>query len=447
MPIFDVEPFPAFSGSSGDHVMSGALLQSVTVVGGISTIVIGNRFEVGSNVSGAILGYVSGTTEYGAYVNAVTGGFRLEQHNIRNVSLFQTSEMFFDTMMPSIDDIMNVDCKGALLSISQNPNPTGNYPLAFIYLIGVSSSGILCEITESVSVPQGTGERLSNNTWASSFPFQYRYKNARRTIDPLSSLNQIKYAASAAFRQSSPWYVAGYSDVSQSAAEPTVPTDNPFLGGGSAINARLISTAKFSVAYVVPKNDAAISTTDKKVIVLFTTGGFVDNSRNFSPSILTTYAQPNPANINLQPLQPQTSDVVKHFYGFGDGPNNTVEFGSTNSSSWVSTAIPYKVGYGSKIRGWKYGITSGFEVNPKCVFRRDRFGHFRDMLEQRPLSKLLNKVTNTISTVIEVNFISGSDLPPGVDAYATASFKPQENVGDSGIYSREYACGQPWGER
>lgn len=41
------------------------------------------------------------------------------------------------------------------------------------------------------------------------------------------------------------------------------------------------------------------------------------------------------------------------------------------------------------IRGWKYGIYSGFPAYTKAIFRRDHFGHPRDMLEQRQYTKFI----------------------------------------------------------
>lgn len=49
-----------------------------------------------------------------------------------------------------------------------------------------------------------------------------------------------------------------------------------------------------------------------------------------------------------------------------------------------------KYGISPEIRGWKYGLHSGLPVNSKAVFRRDKFGHFRDMLEQRQYTRFIN---------------------------------------------------------
>lgn len=46
-------------------------------------------------------------------------------------------------------------------------------------------------------------------------------------------------------------------------------------------------------------------------------------------------------------------------------------------------------GISPTIRGWKYGLVSGLPTNTKAVFRRDRFGQLRDMLEQRQYTKFV----------------------------------------------------------
>lgn len=43
----------------------------------------------------------------------------------------------------------------------------------------------------------------------------------------------------------------------------------------------------------------------------------------------------------------------------------------------------YRISAGPVIRGWKYGLIDGNPHYTSCVFRRDRYGQFRDMLEQR----------------------------------------------------------------
>jgi hypothetical protein len=46
------------------------------------------------------------------------------------------------------------------------------------------------------------------------------------------------------------------------------------------------------------------------------------------------------------------------------------------------------------IRGWKYGLYSGLPMNSKAVFRRDKYGQLRDMLEQRPFTKYIDYLSS-----------------------------------------------------
>jgi hypothetical protein len=46
-------------------------------------------------------------------------------------------------------------------------------------------------------------------------------------------------------------------------------------------------------------------------------------------------------------------------------------------------------------RGWKYGLVSGMPYYTSCVFRRDRYGQLRDMLEQRPNTSFISDYENS----------------------------------------------------
>jgi hypothetical protein len=74
--------------------------------------------------------------------------------------------------------------------------------------------------------------------------------------------------------------------------------------------------------------------------------------------------------------------ALKAFYGIGAGESGSAEF-----ISETNTPTNYRFMKGVSIRGWKYGVLNGLPTNSSIVFRRDRFGQFRDMLEQRKNSK------------------------------------------------------------
>jgi hypothetical protein len=66
------------------------------------------------------------------------------------------------------------------------------------------------------------------------------------------------------------------------------------------------------------------------------------------------------------------------------------------------------------IRGWKYGLVSGFPMHTKTIFRRGRFGQFRDMLEQRQYTKFINVGVSPVDyeAITENNY--NKDLSSGL---------------------------------
>ena len=84
-------------------------------------------------------------------------------------------------------------------------------------------------------------------------------------------------------------------------------------------------------------------------------------------------------------------DISKIVFGYGDWNSRT---GYSADSTTGYTHYPYfrsgSIGIGVPsfvigpvIRGWKYGLHDGNPHYTSCTFRRDHFGQYRDMLEQR----------------------------------------------------------------
>ena len=110
--------------------------------------------------------------------------------------------------------------------------------------------------------------------------------------------------------------------------------------------------------------------------------------------------------------------------------------------------------YCLEIRGWKYGLYSGIKTKISATYRRNHYGHFRDMLEQRPYTKSFtsNIYEGPLDTNGGINFISGSALVGESNNYLTASIYQATDVAaaygvnpyGSGIFDREYRASQPW---
>jgi hypothetical protein len=72
-------------------------------------------------------------------------------------------------------------------------------------------------------------------------------------------------------------------------------------------------------------------------------------------------------------------------------PTYSNEAGYSQINRDISTELyrGYIAAISPVIRGWKYGLVSGFPMSSRCVWRRNSYGQFRDMLEQRPFTKFI----------------------------------------------------------
>lgn len=108
--------------------------------------------------------------------------------------------------------------------------------------------------------------------------------------------------------------------------------------------------------------------------------------------------------------------ILADFYGIGNFLT-----GSPQPTAYVDDT-----GYGRpKPRGFKYGILNAFPQNTDAVWRCDRFGQFRDLLEQRQDSKMLIDVDAGTprpgSSVVNVKFVEKNSVIVTRSMYTTSS--------------------------
>lgn len=70
--------------------------------------------------------------------------------------------------------------------------------------------------------------------------------------------------------------------------------------------------------------------------------------------------------------------------------------GYLNSNSYGG----YEFGISPIIRGWKYGLYNGFPIHSHIIFRRNKYGQFRDMLEQRLFTKFIHVDATALDNVV-----------------------------------------------
>lgn len=149
------------------------------------------------------------------------------------------------------------------------------------------------------------------------------------------------------------------------------------------------------------------------------------------------------AGIDLDLTQQQPQLYLQPFVNkyFKNRAPNYHDHTIYNPSSRQGSIESIRV-HGSKLRGWGYGVYSALPSPTKAVWRRGKYGQFRDLLEQRLFSKLFKPTTDVskraiVDGPVKIRFISGS---MATIIAASASLNPT----DSGQFDFEYKAGQPF---
>lgn len=187
-------------------------------------------------------------------------------------------------------------------------------------------------------------------------------------------------------------------------------------------------------------------------------GGFVNTGDLISPG-------GSGLSIGSSYTRSKLSDGLKTFFGIGPGvsiqlpdtflpgtidflPGVAVDFHDIKTIT-DDNQVEFFRFIGPKPLGYRYGIYNTKPTGTKCVFRRDHFGHPRDMLEQRQLTKFFLPSSDTTNQTITqgavvVTFVSGTQSYDRAKMYLTASSEVSFNKKDSGIYDFECKAGQPF---
>lgn len=97
---------------------------------------------------------------------------------------------------------------------------------------------------------------------------------------------------------------------------------------------------------------------------------------------------------------------------------------------------------GSELRGLRYGLINYKRQGSTAVFRRDRYGQFRDMLEQRLDSRMFIAGDVEDRAPVFVKFISRADLETGFRTETTPADTNSSNLSSFATSSLPYFDGQ-----
>ena len=344
----------------------------------INNIVTGSMSQ--GQASRGIIGYnFSGSVVMGwdsLYSRKFIPTWEIQASSFRNVRLINPNEIFFDTLLPDPGEITQINGGVCYESEVERDNGVGSDLTTL--------KGTYIMLTSAKGAPPANDP--SDNKWLFAFPFEPKYSHLKRRLNP------SKGSASRTLFFD--------DDCSITVLKPRVDTFNPY------------SIAYRYQATYVPNPPATPDTFSAYF--------------HLADRDVTAIVDPLSEDNEVAPL---ATDFLKHYFGVhksrsrsikrvdfktpagGDGPPWTFISGSTKTVPFHHEDLYQKVtkrschvfGYGAAPRGWKYGILNAITYRSSAVFRRDHFGQFRDMLEQRQDSKFFGLAGDTMAGVIREN--------------------------------------------
>jgi len=340
------------------------------------------------------------------------------------------TEIFTDSVLPAPTDIYLIN--GGQFVEGDDYNPTSSLspesisktPRKFLLCLGTNLNFGSAIGTPSLTSSTDTSQ-VSDNLWAYSFPFENRYAGLERYATPgFKKEYLVKLTQSA--------------DAVAGAVVATTNTTGPWFSG-SVYSLQYLHKDGFGTqpwAYGATLHNQIIATNPVGTVI---TGVDVKS---------TTYGR--------------IEEIMTGFFGFlSQGGNRSflrvpeasaggvpTRFNPGKYPGWLATAdfdgrmtnhFVQGIRTQLQVNGWKQGVYHALPQKSHCYFRYNHFGHFRDMFEQRPITKYHDGATGRAleSPVIAV-FVSGSG------PFVTASRPTELNPNVSGIYDKEGKMGKPF---
>lgn len=285
----------------------------------------------------------------------------------RDHQLVCENEQFYDSMIPRFDELFRIENSGA----------------PYNAVVGSGDMLISLDFIDGVTVG------FTVTDWTRSFPFEPKY----------SALNRTKFVEKVISRFNTNGYfvtngitrTGSIAPVDLKIAIETIPPGSSYTVYGEYING----------------NFAGLRYEDI-IKILYASGDYnnVQRGDGFYVPTTTFYGSTNrPFYRSFIQVSPPT---------LGGTPNY-----SYNGRTFR----------GAIIRGWKYGLLSAFETKTKNIFRRNHYGQYRDMLEQRLDSKFHDGLS-VLSAPVKVQFIGpkGATVRPENTFSSNLSFEATSSL-------------------
>lgn len=453
MTIFDqyeVESLLAHSGSIFDAVLFGGIYSGSSNIPELEKILVGSTVKAptllaitGSTITTAslrVFTYNSDTSSIplGDPVKLVpmlaSDLARFYKNSYVGTSAkyslaFNSRERFTDSVMP----------EPFLVYATGTADPSGlvsmHYPLRHRAINQNVTSSCMIICSHLPPAETGTDGPVTNIFWQNDFPFEPKYKNIARNPKIESQIIEPPWNVTV-ITDNSPFFGAWTFDFS------TPPSNRIYKNSLVYWGFHALSFGYSSVNTSLPANTNAVTRSYWELEDFAFSGSLTSSAgKVLSLPWVSGVAQPPTAEMfNL------------HFFGFGKMFGKFAEPGIITASiatAAVTESAPlreYLVTTGTfagiRLDGYKFGVYSPIPAYSKAVFRRNHFGFFRDMLEQRPNTTFFDERRGvSLETAITINFLTTSQ------AYLTASSPdPYLNARSSGMFDFGYRAGRPFFE-
>lgn len=289
----------------------------------------------------------------------------------RFIQLASSHERFYDSMVPSLDGIFKADSAFVygvqyLYLPCSFPSPRG---LPVVYI----NFDINTNDASAQNYDYQDSMYSSNIHWTKSYPFEAKYSTVSRQIEHTTySRKTIAYGC-------------GYLQVYNNAGNI-----DEYRAARSLVNHTLTSRWAGETSNFYNITNGVRPDTIVKLVY-----GFGDS--NTYPQRLQESQIASNCSDNVVP------STTNRIFGCTNAPQPRTILHYSGSTTTTCPRTP--ANRGAVIRGWKYGLINGFAQFSKCIFRHDKFGQFRDMLEQRVDTKFYES-TGPTPGAVNVRFVN-----------------------------------------
>jgi len=410
---YDTDPPMFHSGTYLDNHVTGAMLR------GISKDTFGTLAHISSHRK-VVSRHSSGNHALGPKSNTA----RIYQKRsgfLRGVRVADSRERWYDSMLPDISDLLKIDQKRLFSpSFGTHGNITNTRGAALVLGHPKVATGSNTDISPNDQVW---------SAWFGAFPFEPRYSSATRTAG-LKTKDVFAPSASGSVDTGTKQLVHVWL------ANITGSITVPGLGGPAATFGSVtpnISTISTDMLNIIDhpgllKDAANQAGSDGLPDPNFSSYAIITNDHGHGKTgehlaEIQFGGYNNPVYGSL--FEDNANFFAKVLFGSGDG-----SYKFPKLPFWKSTGMN-EVGYGADdtfvvtkgviIRGFRYGLANVLPKFSSAVYRRDNFGHIRDMLEQRNFTRFFTE-DGLEEGVVSVSFVErGSNGARATDPMSTNS--------------------------